>query len=234
MALLSSILEAQPSFVAPAIAAVDDGTPLTFEVVVTDDDGFMDRQSVTVTILDNGIVAFDDDVIAIISSSGDPIGIQAITGGSLIALAAIDPVTIVDNVNRPSSLPYGLLDFSLRVEPGASVQVSFVLPLAADAGLTWWKYADGIGWQDYSANTTFNVARDVVTITLTDNGTGDDDPTPGVIHDPGGLALTSVPSSGGGGGGSIGPLLLVFLLLGFVARTYSRVRYMEQLPFPHD
>ncbi len=85
MALLSSILEAQPSFVAPAIAAVDDGTPLTFEVVVADDDGFMDRQSVTVTILDNGIVAFDDDVIAIISSSGDPIGIQAITGGSLIA-----------------------------------------------------------------------------------------------------------------------------------------------------
>ncbi len=198
MALLSSILEAQPSFVAPAIAAVDDGTPLTFEVVVTDNDGFMDRQSVTVTILDNGIVAFDDDVIAIISSSGDPIGIQAITGGSLIALAAIDPVTIVDNVNRPSSLPYGLLDFSLRVEPGASVQVSFVLPLAADAGLTWWKYADGIGWQDYSANTTFNVARDVVTITLTDNGTGDDDPTPGVIHDPGGLALTSAPATGGG------------------------------------
>ena len=240
MVLLSSILEAQPSFVVPAIAAVDDGTTLTFEVVVTDDGGFMDRQSVTVTILDNGITAFADDVTAIISSSGEPIGVQTKTGGSLVALQAVDPETIVDDVNRPDFLPYGLLDFSLRVEPGATVQVGFALPSAASSGLTWWKYANGIGWQDYSANTTFNMARDVVTITLTDNGPGDDDPTLGVIHDPGGLAMTSAPAtggsttSGGGGGGSTGPLLLVFLLLGFVARTYARVRYMEQLPFPHE
>jgi hypothetical protein len=200
----------------------------------------MDRQSVTVTILDNGITAFADDVTAINSSSGEPIGVQTKTGGSLVALQAVDPETIVDDVNRPDFLPYGLLDFSLRVEPGATVQVGFALPSAASSGLTWWKYANGIGWQDYSANTTFNMARDVVTITLTDNGPGDDDPTPGVIHDPGGLAMTSAPAtggsttSGGGGGGSTGPLLLVFLLLGFVARTYARVRYMEQLPFPHE
>lgn len=240
MVLLSSIMKAQASFVAPAIAAVDDGTKLTFEVVVTDEGGFMDRRSVTITILDNGIIAFADDVITIISSSGDPIGIQTITGGSLITLEAVDPDTIVDDVNSPDFLPYGLLDFSLRVEPGATVQVSIALPSAASSSLTWWKYVNGSGWLDYSADTTFNVARDVMTITLTDNGVGDDDPTLGVIRDPGGLALASAPTtdgsstSSGGGGGSMGPLLLVFLLLGFIARTYARVHYMEQTPFSHD
>ena len=58
--MLTSIMQAQPSFVVPAIAAVDDGTTLSFEVVVTDDGGFMDRQSVTITILDNGISDFAD------------------------------------------------------------------------------------------------------------------------------------------------------------------------------
>ena len=237
MVVLTSIMEAQPSFVAPAIAAVDDGTELTFELVVTDDGGFMDRQSVTITILDNGIIAFADDVTTIISSSGDPIGIQTIMGGSLIALKAVDPVTIVDDVNRPDLLPYGLLDFSLRVEPGATVQVSFALQSAAGTNLNWWKYVIGSGWLDYSANTTFNAARDVMTITLTDNGIGDDDPTPGVIRDPGGLALASAAAIGGsstsgGGGGSMSPLLLMFLLLGFYARIIVKVHYYQVNTFP--
>ena len=198
------------------------------------------HKSVTITILDNGITAFADDVTAILSSSGDPIGIQTINDGSLVTLEVVDPDTIVDEVNRPDFLPYGLLDFSVRVEPGATVQVSIALPSPAGTNLTWWKYVNGSGWLDYSAVTTFNVARDVMTITLTDNGIGDDDPTLGVIRDPGGLALASAPTtdgsstSSGGGGGSMGPLLLVFLLLGFIARTYARVHYMDQTPFSHD
>lgn len=60
MVMLTSIIQAQPSFVVPAIAAVDDSTTLSFEVVVTDDGGFMARQSVTITILDNGISDFAD------------------------------------------------------------------------------------------------------------------------------------------------------------------------------
>lgn len=199
----------------------------------------MDRQSVTITILDNSITAFADDVTAIISSSGDPIGIQTITGGGLITLEVVDPDTIVDDVNQPDFLPYGLFDFSARVEPGATVQVSFALPSPAGTNLTWWKYVIGSGWLDYSANTAFNVTRDVMTITLTDNGIGDDDPTLGVIHDPGGLALASATATGGsstsngGGAGSMVPLLLVFLLLGFIARTYARLHYMDQTPFSH-
>lgn len=220
---LTSIMQAQASFVAPAIAAVDDGSQLTFELVVTDDGGFVGSQSVTITLSDNGISVFADDVIAIVSSSGDPIGIQPVTDGRLVAVEAVDPGSIVDDINRPDFLPYGLLNFSLRVEPGASVEVSIALPAPADAGMSWWKYSNDSGWLDYGANVTFNATRDVMTITLTDNGLGDDDPTPGVIRDPGGLALASAGSSSSdsGGGGSTGPLLLVFLLLGFFARSFA-------------
>ena len=73
----------------------------------------------------------------------------------------------------------------------------------------------------------FNATRDVATISIVDNGRGDDDPTPGIIRDPGGLGPassmndtgnpnnTTTHSNSGSGGGSTGPYLLILLL--FVA-----------------
>ena len=222
MVLLSSIATANPSFVAPAITS---DVSLTFEVLVADEAGFVDRQSITITVLDDGVVDFSEDVTTIVSSSGDRIGIKAITGGSLTTLKVSDQNlnVILSEANAPGFLPYGLLDFSLRVEPGSIVQVSIVLPSPAAADMTWWKYSSGV-WLDYSDNTTFNAARDVVTITLTDNGIGDDDPTPGVIRDPGGLGQSvKVPAvdPSAGGSGSANPLLLAFLLLLFFARLIT-------------
>jgi hypothetical protein len=128
--------------------------------------------------------------------------------------------------------------FSLRVEPGDTVQVNIALPSPAGVDFTWWKYVNGSGWVDYSASTTFNLARDVITITLTDNGIGDDDPTPGVIRDPGGLGLASskatvvtsaASSDSGGGGGSMGPLVLVLLLLKICAVAYASASKRQRL-----
>ena len=233
MVLLSSIIESQPSFVAPAISAVDDGIVLTFELVITDESGLVDRQSVTVTILDNGISHFADEVTAVISSTGKPIGIEVIDGGSLVSLEVIDPDTIADDINRPESLPYGLIDFSLRVEPGSTIEVNFVLPspLEPSENVTWWKYVNGSGWVDYSASTTLNAARDVLTITLTDNGVGDDDSTPGVIRDPGGLVQIPSASGGGSGSGSFSPLLIALLLLINYARIIARSRSLNRLSY---
>jgi len=232
--VLSSILQARPTFVAPAIAAADSGVTLSFEVMASDDGGFVDRDSVTVTVLDNGISDFADDRTAIVNALGNPVSIS-IDNGSLVSLHAIHPASIVDVVDRPSNLPYGLFDFSVRVEPRSSVQVSFVLPTPAGNDLTWWKYTNSGGWMEFRSVARFNSARDVVTITLTDNGDGDDNPVLGIIRDPGGLGPISTgqnssttaraAGSSGGSGGSVGPYPLIFLLLSAFATLYrSRQR----------
>ncbi len=232
--VLSSILQARPTFVAPAIAAADSGVTLSFEVMVSDDGGFVDRDSVMVTVLDNSITEFADDRTAIVNALGNPVSIS-IDNGSLVSLHAVHPASIVDVVNRPTNLPYGLFDFSVRVEPRSSVQVSFTLPTPASSDLTWWKYTNSGGWMEFRSAVSFNSARDVVTITLTDNGAGDDDPVLGIIRDPGGLGPESLQpnsnttaraaGSSGGSGGSTGPYLLVFLLLNTFAALYrSRQR----------
>ena len=64
-----------------------------------------------------------------------------------------------------------------------------MLPSAAPADLTWWKYSSSSGWIEYGAG--FNATRDVVTISIVDNGRGDDDPTPGIIRDRGGQGPAS-------------------------------------------
>ncbi len=241
MVALSSIINSSPTFLAPAIGVADDGTTLTFEVLVIDNAGFVDRHSVTVTVMDNGIEGFADDVTAIVSSTGDPIGVETDGASNLIGLEAIDPTTIVDDVNRPTSLVYGLIDFRLRVVPGDTAQISFRLPEPAAADFTWWKYSTISGWTDFGAS--FNATRDVVTITITDNGIGDDDPALGIIRDPGGLGPAPAmkdttetnddadSSGGGGGGGSTGSWLLVFLLFSAliaVSRSSRLVRQPEQ------
>jgi len=222
LALLSSITSARPSFVAPPIAAADSGSTLRFEVVVIDDAGFVDRDSVTVTVVDNGIDG-PDNVATIVSTTGEAIGIQTNNGSSLVTLETSDPSSILDNANRPEFLAFGLIDFGVRVVPGSRVQVSFILPSPAPADLTWWKYSNADGWMEYRAN--FNATRDVVTISITDNGRADDDPTPGIIRDPGGLGPASAmndtgspnnaaaSSNGGSSGGSTGPYLLILLFL---------------------
>ncbi|MCP4334258.1 MAG: hypothetical protein GY785_16490 [Gammaproteobacteria bacterium] len=232
--VLSSILQARPTLVAPAIAAADSGITLSFEVLVSDDGGFVDRDSVTVTVLDNGISEFADDRTAIVNALGNPVSIS-IDNGSLVSLHAIHPASIVDVFNRPSNLPYGLFDFSVRVEPRSSVQVSFTLPTPASNDMTWWKYTNSGGWMEFGSIVSFNSARDVVTVTLTDNGVGDDNPVLGIIRDPGGLGPISgrlnsnttakADGSSGGGSGNTGPYLLGFLLLSAFARLYrSRQR----------
>ena len=225
--LLSSITSARPSFVSPPIATADSGIKLHFEVVVIDDAGFVDRDSVTVAIVDNGIIGLADDLATIVSITGDVIGIQTSDGSNLVTLEASDPSLIVEQVNRPGFFTYGLIDFGVRVVPGSRVRVSFILPSPAPADLTWWKYSNARGWLEYGAG--FNAIRDVVTISIVDNARGDDDPTLGIIRDPGGLGPASSMqdtdnpnttignSSGGSGGGSAGPYLLVLLFLRVIA-----------------
>ena len=111
----------------------------------------------------------------------------------------------------PENLNFGLLDIKVKVDtPGGTATVVVYLPQPAPDGYKWYKYSSTGGWKDFSAWAIFSPARDQVTLTMTDGGTGDDDGLRnGVIADPSGLGTSpSTPaiSVGGNawGGGSGG------------------------------
>lgn len=206
---LSDSTAANPTFVTPPVGG--SGTEVTFQLTVTDSGGLKASDETCVTIVDNGIVGFPDDVITITVSTGEQVGIKENGGGNCVSLSAVAPSTIPDTVDKPGDLVYGLIDITIKVDtPGATATVTIYLPTAASDEHKWYKYSSVNGWTDYSDNAVFNSARDQITLTLIDGGTGDDDGIAnGVIVDPSGLGLTPAASSSGGdsssdGGGSDG------------------------------
>ena len=218
---------------------------LTFRLTVTDDDGLLATDDLSVTEQDNGITQFPDNVLTLVSAGGN-VGVRAAAGNNIVELRAVDATTITDQTNRPTSLPNGLISVVVRVQnPGARAEVVYFLNAPAAAGLTWVKYSTRLGWQDFGSHAVFNADRTQVTVTLTDGGAGDDDGVAnGVIVDPSGpgsfTRATGTPgpgtggfqngSSGGGGcavsGGTarIDPLLALLALLALARLAASRRR----------
>lgn len=133
--------------------------------------------------------------------------------------------TVATPMGAPTTRAYpnGFFAFNLdNVTANSTVTVTITLP--ADARPTSYVKcnADGSSCADF-AGATFN--NNVVVLTLTDNGAGDNDPREGFISDPGAPAVTPAAASGsasvgGGGGGSLNAMLLplVGLLLWRVRR----------------
>lgn len=201
-----------PTFVTPPVSAA--GETLTFKLTATDNGGLKSEDTVSVTINDNGISAFPESVLSFSTSTNQDAGCEIEEGGAIVALDIIDPSMITNAQNRPENLIYGLMDFTFKTDvTGGTVKVTIYLPSPAPAGYKWYKYSSTDGWIDYSSHTSFNAARDQVTLTLTDGGTGDDDKVAnGIIVDPSGLGSApsapvnppdnpDPPSTGGGGGG---------------------------------
>ncbi|EDM85054.1 choice-of-anchor U domain-containing protein [Limnobacter sp. MED105] len=138
--------------------------------------------------------------------------------------------TVATPMGAPTTREYpnGFFAFNLdNVTANSTVTVTITLP--ADARPTSYVKcnADGSSCAEFGG-ATFN--NNVVVLTLTDNGAGDNDPREGFISDPGAPAVTpaaasggSSVSSGGGGGGSLNAMLLplVGLLLWRVRRKAS-------------
>ena len=94
--------------------------------------------------------------------------------------------------NEPVDLPYGVFSFDIScIDPGETVTVTIVLPGPVPRGASWWKYQNG-SW--YSLPIGDDDGDNTITVTLTDNGQGDEDSTLGQISDDGGP----------GGGGAVG------------------------------
>jgi len=197
---LSNSTSAQPTFVPPPVDI--GGESLSFLLTVVDNGGLQDTDDAVITINDNGIIGFPNDVLPVISSTGENIGVKEESGGNFVALNPIDPSTVADTTNRPENLIYGLFDMQVKTDTvGGNVTLTFYLPTSAPDNYTWFKYSSTNGWLDFSANTVFNNTRDQITITMTDGGSGDDDGVVnGIIVDPSGPGTSAVDEVGDGGG----------------------------------
>jgi len=205
---LSNENEASPTFVAAPITA---DTTVVFELTVFDSGGLSDSDTVAITIDENGIQNLPDDVITFRTSTDRVLGLKPGSGSGLVSLYPVDPegYSASDRQGMPENLIYGLIDFKINVDiPGGTAVVTLFFPEPVPEGYKWFKYRQGRGWVDYSANVSINSARDQMRLTLIDGGTGDDDEEQnGIIEDPSGIGTapssdsTNTSSTSGGSAG---------------------------------
>jgi hypothetical protein len=141
-------------------------------------------------------------------SGSKQIGVSPV--GTTVVVEALESVaasTIDETANRPTDLPFDLVNYRLKVTSAdgiARVVVYLSEPAPADA--KWYKYDSIEGWIDYSDHATLSADLRSVTLELKDGDYGDlDRIVNGEIVDPGGLGVTTStlppPTSSGGGGG---------------------------------
>jgi hypothetical protein len=204
---LSDSTDPRPSFVAPPVDA--EGAELTFELTVTYEVLDSDSDTVTVWVYDNEIGGYSAGIITTWAPNGEPLGITVSSGSALtrfIVTSSNVYTSTTTTGTEPLALPYGLANMQINnVITGTApytATVTFYLPNAAAPEYGWAKLnLTQNRWFDFSDHAEFDPARTVVTVTLTDNGLGDENNTPGIIEDPSGLALMPGGGTGAGGGG---------------------------------
>jgi hypothetical protein len=132
------------------------------------------------------------DSETVTNSGGQPITISSPAGTTIDSASAINPPA-APPIPPGVDFPFGLLDFRISgVAPGATIDVTIDLPSAPDPAWKFWKLQAG-AYTDASSIAT--LSGTTLTLSLADNGPFDADPTPGVIHDPGGVGVPAADST---------------------------------------
>ena len=180
-----------------------------------------------------GTVDGDMAVSAQSISGSKAIGISAGDQNTFVEfLKAVDPSTITDNDNRPETLPFGLVNFRLKVtSPDGTATLKVFLSEEVPQGALWYKYDAIKGWHDYSSHAQLGADKKSFTLEFKDGGYGDADRiVNGYITDPGGVAGTSLTApntegtgstSNSPGGGASGCFITTAGLDGTNPGTYS-------------
>jgi hypothetical protein len=128
--------------------------------------------------------AEQDNVTSLPAAAGGGYLTVEALAGELAGVAAVNPASPAPPVGV--TLPRGLVTFSVTgIGVGSTVQVKLYVH-GGPALTRYFKLQDG-AWQDFTANASFSGTT--VTLTLTDNGAGDDDALAnGEILDPSGPA----------------------------------------------
>ncbi|SLM29233.1 exported hypothetical protein [Desulfamplus magnetovallimortis] len=190
LVVLSDSAVKKVTFVAPP---ADEISVLTFRLTVTDTNGSVSDDDVTVNVLTNGIDEYPSGVIAFeTADSANSLGVALAGDGDYVAIDPLYPQFIKEDAGRPENMTYGLVDLKIKVEPGenAFMLVYFPEPMPEDYGV--YKYSYSTGWYEYSDNVTFSSDRTRLYVILTDGGSGDDDAAlDGIISDP--IAFGTTP-----------------------------------------
>jgi hypothetical protein len=163
----------------------DDGVPDEVEDGVPggdgNGDGIADSGQSNVTSLPSSIDVDNDGEL------DDYVTVAAPEGTTLGEVSVLDPADQGVALPPGLDLPWGLIDFTLEgVAPGSTVQVEVFLPPGLNPD-SYWKLVDldhdgtPDTYLDYTEHANLN--GNPVIIEIQDNGFGDDDPTPGRIHD---------------------------------------------------
>jgi len=105
--------------------------------------------------------------------------------GAIQDLTAIDEATLPTTGKPDAVFPHGFFRFKVvGLTPGQTVTITATLPSAVPVGTLWHKHHSSVGWISLPIGS--DDGDNVITVSLTDGGTEDFDPTPGEILDPGG------------------------------------------------
>jgi len=95
---------------------------------------------------------------------------------SVEKIRIIDPAFITDMVNRPESLPMGLLSFRAAVvNPGDTALITIFFPYQIPEDMQFYIYDVINGWQNYTDHMNISDNRHLLTLSVTDGETGDAD-----------------------------------------------------------
>jgi hypothetical protein len=133
-------------------------------------------------------------VATVETATGTGIATFELDVGIIQDLVAINEATL-PLVGKPGAIfPHGFFRFRVAgLTPGQTVTITITLPSAVPVGTLWYKYDISVGWISLPIGS--DDGDNVITLSITDGGTGDFDPTPRVILDPGGpgIPLPSPP-----------------------------------------
>jgi hypothetical protein len=159
---------------------------------------------------EDGILDVDQETIKCVNTKGkkSQVGISFEGSDTVVAieyLAYQDPKLLDSAFGKPNNLPFGLIDFRLRVAKlGDQAVVTVYFSDRTPKNGKWYKYdpIEGV-WMDYSANTEMSANKKSITLRLQDGGMGDGDGIAnGIIVDPSGLSVDLSGVSTGDIGGA--------------------------------
>lgn len=126
------------------------------------------------------------DSASSVSSTGTGTISLSSSGGGVLSMSPVAESSLPIMGKPTATFPHGFTSWTVSdLSPGQTITVTLTYPANIPMGIKYWKVM-GSTWVDATSIVGDIDGDNVLTITITDNGPFDADPTPGVISDPGG------------------------------------------------